>query len=166
MEVDKLKARLSATATVLPVGRVLGVTGLSLRATLPGARIGDVVHVRRRGEPLLCEVVGFDEGEAIAMPMGPLAGVGADDAVESTGAPLQVRASDALLGRVVDGLGRPLDGGPAIAGLSVPVDRSPPSALGRRPVEHALPTGVRVLDALLTLGEGHRIGLFAGSGVG
>jgi type III secretion protein N (ATPase) len=166
VEIDKLKARLSATTTVLPVGRVLGVTGLSLRATLPGARIGDVVVVRRKGEPLLAEVVGFDEGEAIALPMGPLAGIGADDPVESTGAPLQVRASEALLGRIVDGLGRPLDGGPAITGASVPVDRAPPSALGRRPVDSALPTGVRVLDALLTLGEGQRIGLFAGSGVG
>jgi type III secretion protein N (ATPase) len=71
-----------------------------------------------------------------------------------------------LLGRVVDGLGRPLDGGDIDGGSAVPVDRSPPPALGRRPVSRALPTGVRVIDGLLTLGEGQRIGLFAGSGVG
>ena len=69
------------------------------------------------------------------MPLGALAGVGPDDPVESTGAPLEVRASDALLGRVVDGLGRPLDGGAALERRrAVPVDRAPPPALGRRPV--------------------------------
>jgi type III secretion protein N (ATPase) len=77
-----------------------------------------------------------------------------------------VRASDALLGRVLDGLGRPVDGKPDVAGIGVPVDRDPPPALGRRPVQKPLCTGVRVIDGLLTLGEGQRIGLFAGSGVG
>ncbi len=166
VDLEKLKARLSATTTVLAVGRVRAVTGLSLRATLPGARISDVVVIRRKGEPLLGEIVGFDEGAAVILPLGALVGVGPDDAVESTGAPLEVRASEALLGRVVDGLGRPLDGAPIEGGQAVPVDRSPPAALGRRPVSRALPTGVRVIDGLLTLGEGQRIGLFAGSGVG
>jgi ATP synthase in type III secretion protein N len=167
VDLDQIKARLSATTTILPVGRVLGVTGLSLRVSLPGARIGDVIVVRRKGDPLLGEVVGFEGGEAVALPLGGLSGVGLDDAVESTGAPLEVRISDAWLGRVVDGLGKAIDGGPALdRGSSVPVDRSPPAALGRRPVESPLPTGVRVLDALLTVGQGQRLGLFAGSGVG
>src|ERR1019366_5542831 len=115
---------------------------------------------------LACEVVGFDQGEAIAMPLGALAGVGPDDDVEATGGPLQVRAGASLLGRVLDGLGRPFDGGPAIDGELVAVDRDPPAALDRRPVATPLATGVRVLDGLLTLGEGQRVGLFAGSGVG
>jgi FliI/YscN family ATPase len=166
MDFDKLKARLHATTTVLAVGRVRAVVGLLLRATLPGARIGDVVIIRRKGEPLLGEIVGFEEGEAVILPLGALAGIGPDDAVESTGGPLEVRASESLLGRVVDGLGRPLDGGEVDAGTPVPVDRSPPPALGRRAVSRALATGVRVIDGLLTLGEGQRIGLFAGSGVG
>jgi ATP synthase in type III secretion protein N len=166
VDLEKLRAQLAATTTVLAVGRVRAVVGLSLRATLPGARISDVVVIRRKGEPLLGEIVGFDEGEAIVLPLGALSGVGPDDAVESTGAPLEVRASEALLGRVVDGLGRPLDGGAIEGGSAVPVDRSPPPALGRRPVSRALPTGLRVIDGLLTLGEGQRIGLFAGSGVG
>jgi ATP synthase in type III secretion protein N len=166
VDLEKVKARLSATATVLAVGRVRAVVGLSLRASLPGARIGDVVLIRRKGEPLLGEIVGFEEGETIILPLGDVAGVGPDDAVESTGSPLEVRASEALLGRVVDGLGRPLDGQAAILGASVPVDRSPPAALGRRPVSEPLSTGIRVIDGLLTLGQGQRIGLFAGSGVG
>jgi type III secretion protein N (ATPase) len=167
VDIDALKARLAATPTLRPTGRVKAVTGLALRFTLPGVRIGDVVHVKRRGAPLACEVVGFQEGEAVGMALGPLAGVGPDDEVETTGEPLRVRASAALLGRVVDGLGRPIDGGPAIVdGELVLVDRDPPSAMERRPIQRPLATGVRVVDGLLTLGEGQRIGLFSGSGVG
>ena len=166
VDVEALKAKLAQVSTLRPTGRVLGVTGLSLRFMMPGVRIGDVVTVRRRGIPLACEVVGFDRGEAIGMPLGVLSGVGPDDEVESTGAPFQVRASDGLLGRVLDGLGRPFDGGPPVEGEWVQVDREPPTALGRRPVAKPLATGVRVIDGLLTLGEGQRVGLFAGSGVG
>src|SRR5690349_16253718 len=104
-----LKAKLAATPALRATGRVLAVTGLSLRFSMPGVRVGDVVHVKRRGEPLACEVVGFAEGEAVAMPLGALTGVGPDDEVEATGGAFLVRASSSLLGRVVDGLGRPLD---------------------------------------------------------
>jgi type III secretion protein N (ATPase) len=166
LDIDALKARLSGVATVRASGRVIGVTGLSLRFALPGVRVGDVVLVRRRGEPLACEVVGFERGEAVGMALGPLVGVGPDDEVQATGGPLNVRASRALLGRVVDGLGRAFDGGAPIDGELVPVDRDPPPALARRPVDRPLATGVRALDGLVTLGEGQRVGLFAGSGVG
>jgi type III secretion protein N (ATPase) len=164
---EAIKAKLAATAAIRPVGRVVAVTGLSLRFSMPGVRIGDVVTIKRRGDPLACEVVGFDGGEAIGMPLGALSGVGPDDEVESTGAGFMVRASASLLGRVVDGLGRPIDGRGAIeGGAIVPVDRDPVGALERRPVAKPLATGVRVLDGLLTVGEGQRVGLFAGSGVG
>lgn len=167
MSLEALRAKLAATAALRPSGRVLAVTGLSLRFSMPGVRVGDVVLVKRKGEPLACEVVGFERGEAVGMPLGAIAGVGPDDEVESTGGGFVVRASDALLGRVVDGLGRPIDGGPALdAGVLVPVDRDPPSPMERRAVTKPLATGVRVLDGLMTLGEGQRIGLFAGSGVG
>jgi type III secretion protein N (ATPase) len=166
LDLEALKARLASASSVRATGRVLGVTGLSLRFALPGVRVGDVVTVKRRGAPLACEVVGFDGGEAIGMPLGALVGVGPDDDVEATGSPLQVRAGPSLLGRVVDGLGRAFDGGPEITGELVAVDRDPPPALHRRPVATPLPTGVRVIDGLLTLGEGQRVGLFAGSGVG
>ena len=166
VDLRALRAALASAPTVRASGRVLSVTGLSLRFSLPGARVGDVVHVARRGEPLACEVVGFDGGAAIAMPLGPLVGVGPDDCVESTGGPWRVRAGEGLLGRVVDGLGRPADGGPDIDGVPVAVDADPPGALARRPIERPFVTGVRVLDGLLTLGEGQRVGLFAGSGVG
>jgi type III secretion protein N (ATPase) len=163
---DELRARLARTPALRPKGRVVGVTGLAVRIAIPGVRVGDVVTVHRRGDPLLCEVVGFGDDETIAMPLGHLAGVGPDDVIETTGGPLEVRASPALLGRVVDGLGRPLDGPPIGAGVAVPVDRDPPSPLARRPVSSPMATGVRVLDGLTTFAEGQRIGLFAGSGVG
>jgi type III secretion protein N (ATPase) len=166
MDPRALRERLDAVPTVLARGRVRSVTGLSLRAALPGARIGEVVQIERPGAPLLGEIVGFDGDEAVVMPLGDLAGVGPDDAVLATGRRLSIAVSDAALGRVLDGLGRPIDGGPEIVGRDAPVDRAPPSALSRRPIEKALATGVRVLDALLTLGEGQRVGLFAGSGVG
>jgi type III secretion protein N (ATPase) len=166
VESEALKAKLAQTSTLRATGHVLGVTGLSLRFAMPGAHIGDMVSVKRRGEPLACEVVGFDGGEVIAMPLGSLVGVGPSDEVESTGGPWMARAGSQMLGRVVDGLGRPLDGGPPIEGHLVPVDRDPPRALDRRAISTPFATGVRVLDALVTLGEGQRVGLFAGSGVG
>jgi FliI/YscN family ATPase len=167
VDVDALRSRLAEAPALRPEGRVRAVVGLTVRLTLPGARIGDVVELERRGEPLLAEIVGFEQGEAIAVALGDLAGVGPDDPVRSCAEPLQVLAGPALLGRVLDGLGRPLDGRPLPEGLRpVPVDRAPPPALVRRPVSRPLGTGVRAIDALLTLGVGQRVGLFSGPGVG
>jgi type III secretion protein N (ATPase) len=166
LDIEGLRAKLAHVPTLGITGRVAAVTGLALRFVVPGVRVGDVVIIHRRGEPLLCEVMGFDEGVAIGLPLGDLSGVGPDDAVESTARPFDVRAGEALFGRVVDGLGRPCDGGPPIEGERVPVDAAPPIALERRPVKSPMATGVRVIDGVLTLGEGQRVGLFAGSGVG
>ena len=167
MDLQALRARLASASTLRPVGRVVAVTGLVLRVEVPGARIGDILVVQRRGDALAAEIVGFSGGQAVAIPLGDLNGVGPDDSVESTGAGLEVHAGEGLLGRVLDGLGRPIDGRPLPHGLTVvPVDRAPPAALSRRPVDRAMATGVRVIDGLLTLALGQRVGLFAGSGVG
>src|SRR5690606_33685275 len=125
-------------------------------------------EIQRRGEPLLAEIVGFERELAVAMPLGDLEGVGPNDRANSTGGPLQVPVGPGLLGRVINAFGRPLDDSPLPdAGLArADVNNAAPPALARRPINKALPTGVRVLDALLTLGEGQRVGLFAGSGVG
>jgi flagellar biosynthesis/type III secretory pathway ATPase len=167
VDLEALRARLAMTSTLRPVGRVVGVTGLLVRLTMPGARVGDLVIIRRRGGGLGAEVVGFEGGQALALPLGDLGGVGPDDAVEATGGALEVGAGPELLGRVLDGLGRPIDGrAPPERLRPVAVDRAPPPALGRRLVEEALSTGIRAIDGLLTLGTGQRVGLFAGSGVG
>ncbi len=150
-------------------GRVVGVRGVSLRLTLPGARLGDVVTIGRRGEPLLAQVVGFEQGEVLAVALGELRGVGVDDVVEGAGAGLEVPLDRRLLGRVLDARGAFVDGGPALAGQAegrAEVHRAPPLPLERVSLRESVATGVRAIDGLLTLGRGQRIGLFAGPGAG
>jgi len=147
-------------------GRLTRISGLALEAALGGVRQGEVVEVGA-GPPLLAEVVGLREERAVLLPLGEPAGIGLDAEVRPTGAPLEVRAGEALLGRVLDGLGRSIDGRPPPGGLEAwAVDRPPPQALSRARVRAALPLGVRSLDGLLTAGRGQRLGLFAGAGVG
>ncbi len=154
---------------LLPVrGRITRVAGLTLEAAAGGARLGDRVEIRTPGcPPLPAEVVGFREDRLVLMPLGELAGIGLDSEVVPAGAPLAIRVGDALAGRILDGLGRPIDGGPLPDGLQEwPVDRPAPAPLTRAPLHRPLALGIRALDALTTVGEGQRIGLFAGSGVG
>ncbi len=148
-------------------GRVTEICGLVVRAELPGAELGEVVQIARPGSPpLLAEAVGFRQHDVVLMPLGGLAGIAADSAVLATGAPLSIRCGDDLLGRVLDGLGQPLDGGPPIEGETWEVDRAAPSPYSRP--THAAPfaTGVRAIDGLLSLARGQRIGIFAAAGVG
>ena len=148
-------------------GRVRAIVGMTLRASIPGVRLGEMVEVERReGAPLLAEVVGFELDDATLLPLGDPRGTGPDDPVRPLGRPAAVPASDALLGRVVDALGQPIDGGPPIEGVEQPVDRAAPAPLSRPRIDAPLATGVRAIDGLCTLGEGQRVGLFAGSGVG
>ena len=100
MDLDALRAELADAPSLGARGRVRAVTGLSLSVSLPGARVGDLVIVRRRGEPLWAEVVGFRDAEVVTMPLGDITGVGPEDVVESTGGPLSVPVGPALLGRV------------------------------------------------------------------
>jgi len=174
LDVERAFARLERAAPRREAGRVVEVTGLVLRATVPGIRVGELVRVESppaggdvAGARVEAEVVGFRGDEAVLMPLGELAGVGPDALVTATGHPLSVDVGPGLLGRVLDGLGRPLDGlGPIEGASRWPVDRPAPDPLTRAPVTRPLPLGVRAIDALLTVGEGQRLGLFAGSGVG
>lgn len=168
MDIDALREKLATTSALRPTGCVRSVTGLTVRLAVPGVRVGDVASIERRGAPLLVEVVGFENAEAVAVALGDVTGVGPGDPVESTGGPLQVPAGRSLLGRIIDGLGRPIDeyALPTSGLRPVSVDRSPPSALSRPPVKRRLTTGIRAIDGLMTLGVGQRVGLFAGSGVG
>lgn len=155
-------------------GRVTEVTGLVVRATVPGVRVGELVYIDverlqgQSGERLQAEVVGFRGDEVVLMPLGEIAGIGPDAVVSPTGRPLSLQVGEGLLGRVVDGLGRPMDGKGPLAGQteSWAVDRPAPDPLSRRRVEEPLALGVRAIDAFLTVGGGQRVGLFAGSGVG
>jgi FliI/YscN family ATPase len=169
MDREGMRAALAGVDLGRARGRVVGVRGVSLRLTLPGARLGDVVTIGRRGEPLLAQVVGFEQGEVLAVAMGELRGVGVDDVVEGAGADLAVPLDRRLLGRVLDARGVFVDGGPALAGQAegrVEVHRAPPRPLERVPLRESVATGVRAIDGLFTLGRGQRIGLFAGPGAG
>ncbi len=163
-------ARARALAAVEPPrlrGRLIAISGLTLEAVLGGVRLGEVVQVARGARPLLAEVVGLQEGRAVLLPLGEAAGVALDAEVAPTGRPLEIEVGAGLLGRVLDGLGRPADGRPPVLGLRRwEVDRPAPEPLSRRRIAGALPLGVRALDGLLTAGRGQRLGLFAGAGVG
>ena len=149
-------------------GRVTEMTGLVLRATAPGARAGELVIIERgRGDPLRAEVVGFRGEEVVLLPLGDAAGVGPDSVVRPTGRPFSIRCGPQLLGRVLDGLGEPIDKLGAPEGLVPwPVERAAPEPLSRRRVTAPMALGVRAIDGGLTVGEGQRIGLFAGPGLG
>ena len=157
-------------------GRVTEVTGLVVRAAIPGVRVGELVYIDREAMPgaagaeprLRAEVVGFRGDEVVLMPLGEVAGIGPDAVVSPTGRPLGVRVGPGLLGRVLDGLGEASDGQGPIAGPTEEwaVDRPAPDPLTRRRVAKPLALGVRAIDAFLTVGEGQRVGLLAGSGVG
>ncbi len=167
LDVSRFDRALAGADPLRVEGRVRALIGLGIRAAVPGVRAREVVEIARRGlPPLLAEVVGFDEDDAMLMPLGTAEGVGADDPVRPTGRPFSLRIGPSLLGRVVDGLGVPMDGGPPIEGELCPVMRPPPDPLSRARITQPLALGVRALDGLLTVGEGQRIGLFAGSGVG
>ncbi len=162
--IDQLAGAIDAD---LAPGRVTAVTGLVIRAAIAGAVLGEVVAIARAsGPPLAAEVVGFDEDDAVLLPLGELTGLSPASAVARTGAPFGIVAGDALRGRVLDGLGRPMDGGPPIVGETWAVDRPAPPATARAPITRPLATGVRAVDGFATLGLGQRIGVFAGSGVG
>jgi FliI/YscN family ATPase len=145
-------------------GRVVQVVGTLVEAELPGATVGGLCRVDGGA---LCEVVGFRGSRVLMMPLGKIDGVGFGSVVQPESGAIRMRVGDDLVGRVLDGLGRPMDGGPPLrGGHRRSIDGSPPDPLQRTVIDSPLETGVRVLDGLLTLGKGQRIGLMAGSGVG
>jgi ATP synthase in type III secretion protein N len=148
-------------------GRVDEVVGLVVRATIPGVSLGEVVKIdRKAGTPITAEVVGFRGEQALLLPLGDLAGIAPASSVWRTGEPLSIRCGDDLLGRALDGLGQPIDGGGALSGERWWVDRNAPPALERPPITAPLATGVRAIDSMLAIGRGQRLGLFAAAGVG
>jgi type III secretion protein N (ATPase) len=147
------------------LGTVDEIAGTIVHATIGAGRLGDTVMIDRQGGPVAAEIVGFRGAQAILVPLGELAGIGAGSAVRR-GEPLAVPCGDDVLGRVLDGLGAPLDGGPALRGEPWAIDRAPPPALGRPPISAPQPTGIRAIDALVTLGRGQRVALVGPRGAG
>jgi flagellum-specific ATP synthase len=150
-------------------GRVGDLIGLIIEATGIEAEIGELCLVGdgRREPPVPTEVVGFRSGRTLLMPLGELGGIGPGTPVVPTGSPFRVEVGEALRGRVIDGLGRPLDGrGPILADQWRSTTASPPDAFTRPRITERVGLGVRALDTLVPCGRGQRLGIFAGSGVG
>jgi type III secretion system H+-transporting two-sector ATPase len=150
-------------------GRVTELIGLLIRAAVPGARVGELclIHSPHRARVLRAEVVGFRGSEVILMPLGEVSDVAMGAEVVPTGTSLTIRVGEELLGRVLDGLGEPIDGKGAIEDAADRiVSARPPDPMKRERVTRQLKTGIRALDGLLTVGEGQRIGIFAAAGVG
>jgi flagellum-specific ATP synthase len=150
-------------------GRVKEFFGLVVDASGPEAFLGEgcEIHSRRGDPPVHAEVVGIKNGSVLLMPYGELHGISLDSEVIATGKQVEIPVGRALLGRVVDAFGRPLDGRPAPrAATAYPLQAPPINPLTRPPIREVLETGVRCIDTLLTLGRGQRVGIFAGSGVG
>ena len=171
IDLEPYLARLDGVVPLGVRGRVVEVTGLVIKARVPGVRIGELCFIETplRDEPVRAEVVGFRSELVYLMGLGDLTGLGPDSEVRPTGHIMTVRVGPGLLGRVLDGLGRPADGkGPLAPGETAeyPVYASPPDPLLRRRVTKALPVGVRAMDGLLTVGEGQRVGIFAAAGGG
>ena len=150
-------------------GKIVNVVGLTLESAGPDAKLGDVCYIYPEGEnakPILAEVIGFKEGKTQLMPYDVTDGIGLGNVVENTGETLKVWVGPELLGKCLDGLGRPTDGSVLTNGQAYSVEAPPPDPMSRVIINEVLSLGVKAVDGLLTIGKGQRIGIFAGSGVG
>ena len=152
----------------IKMGKVTQVIGLIIQVEGLQVFIGEVceIFIKTLDKVVLTEVVGFKNNAVLLMPLDELQGIGPGCLVKPTGASLKIKISEKLLGHTLDGLGRPIDKIDLGGGQLYNVDRSPPNPFERRKIQDIMSTGVKAIDGLLTCGEGQRIGIFAGSGVG
>jgi flagellum-specific ATP synthase len=166
---ERYMARVDRADPLPVVGRVVRTVGLLVESEGPRARVGDLCELQGGPgeEALTVEVVGFREGRLLSVPLGGTVGIRAGHRIVARGSTAVVPVGSELLGRVVDGLGRPLDQlGPINAAVTYPLHPAPLNPLARDPIVAPLGTGVRAVDSMLTCGRGQRVGLFGGSGVG
>ncbi len=166
---DKYTGAISTLDPIKYTGRVEKVQGLLIECRGPVAVVGEVcqIQVASTGRSVWAEVVGLRGAHVQLMPYDEMEGIEVGDVVTASGAPLSIPVSDRLLGRVVDAMGKPIDGrGDAGGGSVASIFRGPPDVLTRRRITEPVATGVRAIDALATVGKGQRLGIFSGSGVG
>lgn len=168
---DMMQLAVEDTPTMAITGRVTQVIGTIIKAVVPAVKIGEICILRQPGETfeMKAEVVGFARDAALLTPLGDMYGISASTEVIPTGRSHMVPVGPGLLGRVLDGLGQPLDfkeRGPLVADRFYPVFAEAPDPLTRRVIKDPLPLGVRAIDGLLTCGEGQRLGIFAAAGGG
>jgi flagellum-specific ATP synthase len=168
IDLKKYQDKLKSKDYTEYIGKVSKVVGLTIEADGPQANIGDLckIHVSK-GEPIKAEVVGFKDEKVLLMPLGEMTGIGPGSTVSANGDILKVAVGPELIGRVLDGLGRPMDDkGGLNTKLYYRTDNKPPNPMTRKRITEPLPLGVKAIDGLLTIGKGQRMGIFAGSGVG
>lgn len=161
-------SRLTDETFFRKLGKVENVVGLTVESAGPDAKLGDIclIYGKEKSEsPAMAEVVGFKDKRTILMPYESIQGIGLGSTVQNTGKKLCVQVGDDLLGKTLDGLGRPVNAG-MVEGMSYSVEAAPPDPLERKIIDEVLPLGVKAVDGLITVGKGQRIGIFAGSGVG
>ncbi len=166
---DKYIAALKQLDPIKMNGKVTQVIGLTVESEGPEASVGDLCYIfpGKGKEPIQAEVVGFRNNKVLMMPLGNLHSIAPGCEVVSTGQPLTVKVGHELLGQVLDGLGRPLDGSSLSSNMqNYSTSNEPSNPLKRPRVLHPLSVGIRCIDGLLTIGKGQRVGIFAGSGVG
>jgi len=169
VDLDKYRICLETLNPVQVQGKVTQVVGLVVAAAGPACRLGAVcdIFTRGGGRPLVAEAMGFREQRVLLMPLEEIRGIGPGCRVVARQQRATVRVGSALLGRVIDGLGAPIDGkGPVEASEEYPLYASAVNPLRRRRIHEPLDLGIRAINGLLTVGCGQRIGVFAGSGVG
>ena len=168
INLEKYKHQLDKKDYIDYIGKVSKVVGLTIESEGPQTNIGDLCKIRiAGGNSLLAEVVGFKDEKVLLMPLGEMHGIGPGNIVSSNGEVLRVGVGPQLIGRVLDGLGNPMDGlGPLNVKHYYPSTCPPPNPMLRKRISEPLPLGVRAIDGLLTIGKGQRVGIFAGSGVG
>ncbi|WP_058485154.1 flagellar protein export ATPase FliI [Defluviitalea phaphyphila] len=150
-------------------GRVSQVVGLTIESIGPISNVGDICFIKSQNQKnsIMAEVVGFRNNKILLMPLGEMLGIGQGSIVETSKDTLNVAVGHQLLGRVLDGLGHPIDDGEILnLDNKYPVQNSPPHVLKRNRIKEILPLGIKAIDGLLTVGKGQRVGIFAGSGVG
>lgn len=167
IDFNLLKTKINEVEAVHREGTVKEVIGLTIEVQGIKAFVGELCTIYNvKNEPINCEVVGFKAEGVLLMPLGELVGISPGCRVVPERRPLEVKCSEELLGRVLDGLGNPIYGEKIIGGEPYPLENQPPDPLKRKRIKDILPTGVRAIDGFLTCGDGQRIGIFAGSGVG
>ncbi|MCL6471319.1 MAG: flagellar protein export ATPase FliI [Firmicutes bacterium] len=169
LDFDKFSDAVRKISAIKQNGKVIQVVGLVIESCGPAAQVGELCHIQisRNEPPVAAEVVGFKENRVLLMPLGEMSGIKPGSEVVASGRSLSVGVGSALLGRVIDGLGRPIDGkGPILTSKEYPLHNKPPDPLTRKRISEHLALGVRAIDGILTCGKGQRIGIFAGSGVG
>ena len=151
------------------MGKVAKIVGLTIESIGPDANLNDLCRIVAKDNPqmeVMAEVVGFKDNRILLMPFESVDGIGPGSIVENTGSVLRVAVSDDVLGKTLDGLGRPITGEELVGSARYPVECTPPDPMSREIIKDVLPLGVKAVDGLITVGKGQRIGIFAGSGVG